>query len=259
MARYGMVIDLDRCSGCQTCVVTCQMHNNTRPGVAWGSVDTLEIGKAWPDADRVQIPHACMHCDDAPCVAACPTGASIQREDGIVVVDYETCIGCEACVSACPFGARHMSTNDTWFFDAAEPSPYEAYGPQRINVAEKCTFCAARTDEGLPPHCVDACPNTARIFGDLDDPTSDICAYIEENGAEQIPGTSVYYVRGNHDIDLTSYLMNLGVYAQATSTGSPTSSAIASTAADDEAPVTSEAPASAAADAPATSDPKDGE
>lgn len=209
MARYGMLIDVDRCTGCQTCVVTCQMHHNTRPGVSWGSVDTLEIG-VWPEGDRVAIPHACMHCDDAPCVAACPTGASVQREDGIVTVDYESCIGCGACVDACPFGARHMSTQDAWFFDADEPAPYEAYGTQRINVAEKCTFCAERVDAGLAPHCVDACPNAARIFGDLDDADSDVSLVLAQGTSEQIPGTAVYYVPGSHDVDLTAYLMGTG-------------------------------------------------
>lgn len=208
MARYGMVIDLTRCSGCQTCVITCQMHHNTRPGIAWGKVETVEIGAAWPDVDRVIVPHACMHCDDAPCVAACPTGASVQREDGIVTVDYETCIGCGACVTACPFGARQIgAAENEWFFGAEEPAPYESYGTQRAGVAEKCVFCFDRVDEGKAPWCVDACPPGARIFGDLDDPDSEICAYIEANGAEQIPGTSVYYVKGGHDLDLPAFLM----------------------------------------------------
>lgn len=212
MARYGMVIDLDRCTGCQTCVITCQMHHNTRPGVNWSHVEMIELG-TWPDSDRVQLPHACMHCPDAPCVAACPTGASVQREDGIVTVDYETCVGCKACIDACPFGARQLSDNDAWFFGADEPAPYEAFGTQRINVVEKCIFCADRVDEGLPPHCVDCCPNAARIFGDLDDPESEVSKYIADNGAEQIPGTSIYYVKGDHDIDLASTLMS---YATAT-------------------------------------------
>ncbi len=207
MARYGMVIDLTRCTGCQTCVVTCQMHHNTRPGVAWGKVDDVEIGEAWPDVDRCHLPHACMHCDNAPCVAVCESGASVQREDGIVTVDYEKCEACGACIEACPFGARQISNNDAWFFDAAEPAPYEAYGTQRINVAEKCIFCFDRVDAVEQPWCVASCPCGARIFGDLDDPDSEINAYIEENGAEQVPTTSFYYVKGNHDFDLLSKLM----------------------------------------------------
>lgn len=205
MARYGMVVDLTRCTGCQTCVVACQMQHNTRPDVRWSSVDFMESGR-WPERQRFALPHACMHCDDAPCVAACPAGASIQREDGIVVVDYETCIGCGVCVDACPFGARQIGAEDRWNFDAAEPAPYEAYGVQRLNVAEKCVFCHDRAEQGETSWCASVCPNGARVFGDLDDPASEICAYIEANGAEQIPGTAVYYVKGGIDADLPALL-----------------------------------------------------
>ncbi len=206
MARYGMVIDLTRCTGCQTCVVTCQMHHNTRPGVAWGKIDEIEIG-TYPDADRFALPHACMHCDNAPCVSVCESGASVQREDGIVTVDYEKCEACGACVDICPFGARQIVDSNEWYFGAEEAAPYEAYGTQRNNVAEKCIFCFDRVDEGKLPWCVEVCPMAARIFGDLDDPDSEINAYIAENNAEQIPTTSFYYVKGNHDVDLTSILM----------------------------------------------------
>lgn len=205
MARYGMVVDLTRCTGCQTCVVACQMQHNTRPDVRWSSVDFMESGR-WPERQRFALPHACMHCDDAPCVAACPAGASIQRKDGIVVVDYETCIGCGVCVDACPFGARQIGAEDRWNFDAAEPAPYEAYGVQRLNVAEKCVFCHDRAEQGETSWCASVCPNGARVFGDLDDPASEICAYIEANGAEQIPGTAVYYVKGGIDADLPALL-----------------------------------------------------
>ena len=168
MARYGMVVDLTRCTGCQTCVVACQMQHNTRPDVRWSSVDFMESGR-WPERQRFALPHACMHCDDAPCVAACPAGASIQRKDGIVVVDYETCIGCGVCVDACPFGARQIGAEDRWNFDAAEPAPYEAYGVQRLNVAEKCVFCHDRAEQGETSWCASVCPNGARVFGDLDE------------------------------------------------------------------------------------------
>lgn len=207
MTRWAMAVDAAHCVGCQTCVVACQMHNALRPGVAWLRVDALEFGR-WPDADLLFLPHACLHCDDAPCVGVCPTGASFQRADGVVLVDYETCIGCGACVTACPFGARQIGASENeWFFGAEEPAPYESYGVQRAGVAEKCVFCCDRVDEGKAPWCVDACPPGARIFGDLDDPDSEICAYIEANGAEQIPGTSVYYVKGDHDLDLPAFLM----------------------------------------------------
>lgn len=206
MSRYGMVIDMTRCSGCQTCVITCQMNNNQRPGVAWSKVDTIETG-TWPEGDRFALPHACMHCENAPCVHVCPTGASVQREDGIVTVDYDTCLACGACLMVCPYDARTISFSDGWHFGTEDPAPYESYGTPHADTAEKCIFCAGRVDEGLTPHCVGACPNAARIFGDLDDPNSEINAYIADNGAEALRGTSVYYVKGDRDISLRETLM----------------------------------------------------
>lgn len=206
MARYGMVIDLTRCSGCQTCVVTCQMHHNTRPGIAWGKVETVEIGTAWPDVDRVIVPHACMHCDDAPCVAACPTGASVQREDGIVTVDYETCIGCGVCLTACPYGARTINTDERWFFDAVEAAPYEDASSGRIGVAEKCTLCVDRIDRGLVPACVEACPVGVRAFGDLDDAQGDLAAFVEETDACLVAGTGALYADGGRALDAGSLI-----------------------------------------------------
>lgn len=205
MTKYAMGLDVTRCVGCQTCVVACQMEHNTRPGIAWATVGAVETG-AWPESDRTYLPRACQHCEDAPCVAACPTGASIQREDGIVVVDYEKCIGCGLCLPACPYGARQLSNQDVWYFDAAQPAPYEAYGVQRINVAEKCVFCAERLDAGKNPRCVDACFFGARVFGDLDDPESPISAFIANNEVESVPGSAVYYVKGAYAFDLAETL-----------------------------------------------------
>lgn len=206
MTKYGMVIDLTRCTGCQTCVVTCQMNNNQRPGVQWSAVDTVEQG-VWPDNDRFFLPHACMHCDDAPCAHVCPTGATAKRSDGIVTVDYETCLACGACLMVCPYDARTISFKDAWNFGAAEPAPYESYGTPHADVAEKCVFCAERVDEGGQPRCVEACPMAARLFGDVDDPSSDASAYIEASNAENLRGTSLYYVIGDHDLSLREALM----------------------------------------------------
>lgn len=206
MTKYGMVIDMTRCTGCQTCVVTCQMNNNQRPSVRWSSVDAIEQGE-WPDNDRFFLPHACMHCDDAPCVHACPTAASSQRADGIVTVNYDACLACGACVMVCPYEARHISFRDEWYFGADEPAPYESYGTPHVDVAEKCIFCAGRVDEGELPHCVDACPMAARVFGDVDDPSSEISAYIKDNNAENVRGTSLYYVVGERDFSVREALM----------------------------------------------------
>lgn len=195
MTRLGMLVDLRRCAGCYACVVACQMWNNEKPGVAWNHVELRE----WDDgetAHRSYLPHACMHCVDAPCVAACSTGASYAREDGIVVVDYDTCTGCGMCLEACPYGARTINTNDAWFFDAESPAPYEAEGIQRINVAEKCIFCYPRVDQGLEPACVHTCPGRARTFGDLDDPESEVSQAIAAGGesVHSIPNTSFAYI-----------------------------------------------------------------
>ena len=143
---------------------------------------------------RCYVPHACMHCENAPCVEICPTGATYTREDGIVAVDYEKCISCQACVSACPYGARKVSPGTGWLFDAAEPAPYEAYGEQRGAVVEKCAFCAHRVDEGKKPVCVVNCPGKARYFGDLDDPESDVSVFLAAHPeCEQIGLSGLYY------------------------------------------------------------------
>ena len=201
MTRFGMAIDLAHCAGCQTCVVACQMSNALKPGVAWLSVDTLEWGR-WPEGDRAFLPHACLHCDEPSCVKVCPTGASAKRDDGIVEVAYDRCIGCGVCLTACPYGARTINADDRRFFDAATPAPYETDSAGRIGVAEKCTLCAARVDEGGRPACVDACPVGVRVFGDMDDPQSDVRAFIEETGAEPVAGTGLFYAVGSRSLDV---------------------------------------------------------
>ena len=196
MANMGMAIDLKRCAGCYACVVACQMHNTAKPGVAWGKVEAREWGED-PDNRRCYVPHACMHCEDAPCVNVCPTGASYVREDGIVMVDYEQCIDCGSCLHACPYDARVRSESSGYYFDAEEPAPYEAEGEQRTNVVEKCIFCAPRIDAGLKPACVVNCPGKARVFGDLDDPESDISVFLaNHDDAVQVRNTRFYYVPG---------------------------------------------------------------
>ncbi len=193
MARMGMAIDLRRCAGCYACVVACQMHNNTEPGVAWGHVDAQEWGEN-PDNRRCYVPHACMHCEDAPCVAACPTGASYTREDGIVMVDYDQCINCGSCLHACPYGARVENTVQANYFETEEPAPYEVENTHPVDVVEKCIFCAPRVDAGLKPACVVNCPGKARYFGDLDDPESDVSVFIAKHNPVQVRKTNFYYL-----------------------------------------------------------------
>ena len=158
MARYGMVIDLKKCIGCGVCTIACKAENYTRPGVFWNMVLDEEVGD-YPLVRRHFIPRICMHCQNPPCVDICPTGASYQREDGIVLVDYDKCVGCGYCVVACPYRARYLDTEDVGYF-STELAPNEEIGYQqhKLGVAEKCTLCVHRVENGQQPACVQACP-----------------------------------------------------------------------------------------------------
>ena len=143
MTTWGMLIDLKRCAGCGACVVACQLQNNQSPGVSWVKLDTVEWGEEAGEAGRAYLPHACMHCDNPECVTVCPTGASQKLDDGVVVVEYDACIACGYCMSACPYGARVLNEGKGNYFGEYAQAPYEAYGTQRARVVEKCIFCRA--------------------------------------------------------------------------------------------------------------------
>lgn len=200
MPRWGMVIDLARCVGCYACTMACKVENGTPPGVWFAPVYEKEVG-AYPQVKRMFLPTLCFHCKDAPCLKACPTGAIHKREDGIVLVDQETCCGSRACIAACPYGALHFVEKETGEF-GPELIPMEesVYRNTVTGTVQKCTFCAHRIERGVyTPACVETCPTNCRIFGDLADPTSEVSRLIRQhNGLQARPeaGTdpSVYYL-----------------------------------------------------------------
>lgn len=186
--RLGMVIDLKRCIGCYGCQVSCKAENGTRPGTTYARLLKKEWG-TYPDVKRLSIPVLCNHCSEPPCVDVCPTGASQKQDsDGIVFVDGDVCVGCRACVMACPYGARYYQDAEHNYFDGEGPNEYEAarYESHARGVVEKCDFCRHRLKEGLEPACVANCMSKARIFGDLDDPDSEVSRLVRDEGGMQL-------------------------------------------------------------------------
>lgn len=182
--RYGMVIDLTTCLGCQACSAACSIENQTPywDGKFRTTVEDVERGQ-FPEVARIFFPRLCMHCDNAPCVSVCPTGASYKSEDGIVKIDYEKCMGCKACIEACPYGARYTYTRE----DVKQAE--EIFGPggkHPVAHVDKCNFCYDRLEKGQQPACAATCPGDARIFGDLNDPTSRISKLVATGRAKPI-------------------------------------------------------------------------
>ncbi len=173
MPRYGIVVDLNRCTGCMTCVLACKEENGTRPGIWWNKI--LEVESQRLD-NIAYVRYACMHCDDPPCIDACSEGAIYKRADGIVLIDKDKCKGSGECAKACPYGVIEMNPDQVYFpeekgYDQGSNIYYKEHPPGK---ASKCNLCVHRIDKGREPACVESCPSKALIFGDLDDPRNPI-------------------------------------------------------------------------------------
>jgi molybdopterin-containing oxidoreductase family iron-sulfur binding subunit len=175
--KLAMIIDKRRCTGCLGCVVACKQANSTAPGTFWAKIDVNEHG-TFPNAFLEYMPRLCNHCDDAPCVAVCPTGASKKMADGTVQIDADACIGCKSCMDACPYDVRTYNEEGTatYWTEHGKQDFYEQkrFVEHKSDTVEKCTFCERRRAEGIRPACVMTCAPVARTFGDLDDPDSEV-------------------------------------------------------------------------------------
>lgn len=183
--RWGMLIDTTKCaSGCDVCVKACNTENginetlkDARQGSQWIRKVDLKNPKT---GQEHSLPMLCQHCAHPPCVDVCPTGASMKRADGIVLVDRHTCIGCRYCMLACPYKARSLV-----HMPLTTQNPEV---PRGQGCVESCTFCVQRVDKGLKPACVEACPEGAMLFGDLNDPASEIAQRIASEKTTQVRG-----------------------------------------------------------------------
>lgn len=178
--HWSMVVDLKLCIGCNSCVIACKMGNGTSPGIFWDKVLEQEVG-TFPSTRRIFWSVRCMHCEEPACLDVCPTGATYQREDKLVLIDANKCIGCKACILACPYDARSLwDGKGSYFEDGGTPYEVSAYVAHVPGAVQKCDFCASRLDKGLQPYCVEVCPTEALIFGDLDDPNSNVSRALGE-------------------------------------------------------------------------------
>lgn len=176
--RPGMLINLRKCVGCHACTIACQNENNLDLTIKYVTTNRVVEGE-YPNLKGYSIPLPCMHCQEAPCVEGCPTGASYHQEDGVVRINATKCVGCRFCQVVCPYDARSFNPN--------------------TGVVEKCKLCVDRTAQGMVPRCVETCQLAARVYGDLDDPNSEISQMISYYDAKPLHedlGTKpvVYYV-----------------------------------------------------------------
>ncbi|MFV1951916.1 MAG: 4Fe-4S dicluster domain-containing protein [Nitrospinota bacterium] len=178
--KWAMVIDLDRCTGCNACSIACKAEFDTRLGVFRSQVIYYEYGE-YPNTNKDFLPWLCNHCENPPCIKVCPVDpinaefngvtfkkrATYKRPDGVVRVDQDRCIGCGLCLQNCPYKVR--------FFDSGK----KAGGNPDANPASKCDFCVHRLDAGVVPSCINTCPARARIIGDLNDSNSEVSKLLK--------------------------------------------------------------------------------
>jgi tetrathionate reductase subunit B len=182
--RYGMVIDLRKCYGCHSCSIACKSEFNVPLGVWRSWVKVIDKGK-YPNVKRSFLPRLCNHCKNPPCVSVCPTQASYRDEEqGLVDIREGRCIGCKMCIVACPYDARFTHPTK--------------------KVANKCDFCIHRVEKGVVPSCVNTCPSDARIFGDLNDPNSEVRKLVDANNVQVLKPEldtepSVFYIDLDED------------------------------------------------------------
>jgi len=200
--RWGMAVDLSSCMRCYACVAACRIEHFLPMGMSWPKLVALETGGGHPEVSTYSV--RCNQCKNAPCVEVCPTSATTRREDGIVIVDQDKCVGCRYCVVACPYQNRTFLSKDKdkGFFPGIIQTDFEKAGKKlyrhQVGTTEKCNFCAERIDAGLAqglqpgkdreatPACVNTCPARALTFGDLDDPESEISRLIKERKGFQL-------------------------------------------------------------------------
>ncbi|MHB8091236.1 MAG: 4Fe-4S dicluster domain-containing protein [Syntrophales bacterium] len=211
-----MIINLAKCVGCNSCVVKCAQEHFLPSGVLWGKLLIGESG-SFPTAIKHVYPVLCNHCKEPKCAEVCPTGATHKREDGIIYIDADQCVGCRACVMACPYQVRTFYAERKEHYPGQGFTEFEEMGqklyPLELGTVVKCNFCMEKIDSGLKrglkpgvdrdatPACVITCPAHARYFGDLDDENSEISALMRKWRPAQLHaefGTdpSVYYVPG---------------------------------------------------------------
>lgn len=166
MKQITFVVELDRCIGCKGCQVACKMENNLALGTCRNAVKTVGPTGVYPNVQMYFLPAMCQQCENPPCVQVCPTGACYRNEDGVTLIDQNSCIGCKSCATACPYQVNTFN--------------------HELMVMDKCTTCMQRREDGLEPACVKNCSGSALHVGDINDPDSEVSRLLREAGEEHV-------------------------------------------------------------------------